>query len=153
LITIKETLAKTLLTKTGIEGYDYCINPYVGCEHGCRYCYASFMKCFTGHLEPWSEFVDVKVNAPEVLRRQLRRARKGSILIGTVTDPYQPAEKHYRITRGCLEALLERQFSVNILTRSFSFGTFAYTKLPRFTTVCSGMPDTTIYIVYLGSPF
>jgi DNA repair photolyase len=76
------------------------------------------MKRFTGHMEPWGEFVDVKVNAPEVLRRQLRRARKGSILIGTVTDPYQPAEKHYRITRGCLEALLEHHFSVNILTRS-----------------------------------
>jgi len=118
LITIRKILAKNILTKTGIEGYDYCINPYVGCAHGCRYCYASFMKRVTSHLEPWGEFVDVKVNAPEVLRRQLRRARKGSILIGTVTDPYQPAEKHYRITRGCLEALLEYQFSVNILTRS-----------------------------------
>ena len=76
------------------------------------------MKRFTGHMEPWGEFVDAKVNAPEVLYRQLRRARKGSILIGTVTDPYQPVEKHYRITRGCLETLLERQFPVNILTRS-----------------------------------
>jgi DNA repair photolyase len=118
LITIRELLAKSVLTQTGIEGYDYCINPYVGCAHGCRYCYATFMKRFTGHLEPWGEFVDVKVNAPEVLRRQLRRATKGSVLIGTVTDPYQPAEKHYRITRGCLEALLERQFPINILTRS-----------------------------------
>jgi DNA repair photolyase len=113
-----EVFAKSLLTKTGIEGYDYCINPYVGCAHGCRYCYASFMKRFTGHMEPWGEFVDVKVNAPEVLRCQLRRARRGSILIGTVTDPYQPAEKKYRITRGCLEALLECQFPINILTRS-----------------------------------
>jgi DNA repair photolyase len=76
------------------------------------------MKRFTGHLEPWGEFVDVKVNSPEVLRRKLKRARMGSILIGTVTDPYQPAEKHYRITRGCLEALLECQFPVNVLTRS-----------------------------------
>jgi DNA repair photolyase len=118
LTTIKEKLAKNVLTKTGIEGYNYCINPYVGCAHGCRYCYASFMKRFTGHMEPWGEFVDVKMNAPEVLRRQLRRARKGSILIGTVTDPYQAVEKHYRVTRGCLEALLEYQFPVNILTRS-----------------------------------
>jgi len=115
---IEKIRVKTVLTKTGIEGYDYCINPYVGCEHGCRYCYATFMKRFTGHMEPWGEFVDVKVNAPEVLRRQLRRAQRGSLLIGTVTDPYQPAEKHYRITRGCLEALLERQFPINILTRS-----------------------------------
>jgi len=115
---IEKIRVKTVLTRTGIEGYDYCINPYVGCEHGCRYCYATFMKRFTGHMEPWGEFVDVKVNAPEVLRRQLRRAQRGSLLIGTVTDPYQPAEKHYRITRGCLEALLERQFPINILTRS-----------------------------------
>jgi len=118
LTTINKIIVKTVLTRTGIEGYDYCINPYVGCEHGCRYCYATFMKRFTGHMEPWGEFVDVKVNAPEVLRRQLRRAQRGSLLIGTVTDPYQPAEKHYRITRGCLEALLERQFPINILTRS-----------------------------------
>jgi DNA repair photolyase len=115
---IREIFVKTVLTKTGIEGYEYCINPFVGCAHGCRYCYATFMKRFTGHMEPWGEFVDVKVNAPDVLRRQLRRARRGSVLIGTVTDPYQPAEKHYGITRGCLEALLERQFPVNILTRS-----------------------------------
>lgn len=118
MITIREILAKNILTKTGIEGYDYCINPYVGCAHGCRYCYASFMKRFTGHMEPWGEFVDVKMNAPEVLRRQLRRAKKGSVLVGTVTDPYQPIEKKYRITRGCLEALLEYQFPVNVLTRS-----------------------------------
>jgi DNA repair photolyase len=118
LVTIREIFAKNVLTKTAIEGFDYCINPYVGCAHGCSYCYATFMKRFTGHMEPWGEFVDVKVNAPEVLRGQLRRATQGSILIGTVTDPYQPEEKHYRITRGCLEALLERQFPVNILTRS-----------------------------------
>jgi DNA repair photolyase len=115
---VREILSKTILTKTGIEGYDYCINPYVGCAHGCKYCYASFMKRFTGHTEPWGEFVDVKINAPQVLKRQLKRARKGSVLIGTVTDPYQPLEKRYQITRGCLELLLEKQFPVNILTRS-----------------------------------
>ncbi len=114
----REVLAKTVLTKTRIPGQDYCVNPYVGCEHGCRYCYASFMKRFTGHTEAWGEFVDVKVNAPEVLRRQLRRARRGSVLVGTVTDPYQPSERRYRVTRGCLEALLERQFPVSVLTRS-----------------------------------
>src|SRR5512137_679848 len=115
---VKEIVSRSILTKTGIEGYDYCINPYVGCEHGCRYCYASFMKRFTGHQEPWGEFVDVKVNAAQVLRRQLRKATRGSALVGTVTDPYQPAEKDYAITRGCLEALLEQQLSVHLLTRS-----------------------------------
>jgi DNA repair photolyase len=115
---VREIFSKTILTKTAISSFDYCINPYVGCSHGCRYCYASFMKRFTGHLEPWGEFVDIKVNAPQLLRKQLRRAKPGVVALSTVTDPYQPLEKNYQLTRGCLEALLEHQFSVNILTRS-----------------------------------
>jgi DNA repair photolyase len=115
---IREIFSKTILTKTAISGFDYCINPYVGCGHGCRYCYASFMKRFTGHKEPWGEFIDVKVNAPSLLRKQLKRARRGIVALSTVTDPYQPLEKTYQLTRRCLEALLDRQFSVNILTRS-----------------------------------
>jgi DNA repair photolyase len=115
---VREILSKTILTKTAITSFDYCINPYVGCGHGCRYCYASFMKRFTGHLEPWGEFVDVKINAPQLLRKQLKRARHGTVSLSTVTDPYQPLEKRYKLTRGCLEALLEHQFSVSILTRS-----------------------------------
>jgi len=115
---VREIFSKTILTKTAISGFDYCINPYVGCGHGCRYCYASFMKRFTGHWEPWGEFVDVKVNAPHVLRKQLKRASHGIVALSTVTDPYQPLEKNYKLTRECLEALLENGFSVNILTRS-----------------------------------
>lgn len=115
---IKEILSKSILTKTAIPGFDYCINPYIGCGHGCRYCYASFMKRFTGHLEPWGEFVDVKVNAPSLLRSQLKRAKEGVISLSTVTDPYQPIEKKYQLTRKCLEALLEVQYPINLLTRS-----------------------------------
>jgi DNA repair photolyase len=114
----KEIFAKTILTKTAITGFDYCLNPYVGCGHGCRYCYASFMKRFTGHLEPWGEFIDVKVNAPSLLKRELKRAKQGVVALSTVTDPYQPIEKKYQLTRKCLEALVEAQFSVNLLTRS-----------------------------------
>jgi DNA repair photolyase len=115
---VKEIFAKSILTKTGISGFDYCINPYVGCGHGCRYCYASFMKRFTGHLEPWGGFIDVKVNAPHLLRKQLKRAKQGVVALGTVTDPYQPIEKRYQLTRKCLEVLLDAQLSVNLLTRS-----------------------------------
>ncbi len=116
----REIVSKAVLTKTGIPGYDFCLNPYVGCEHGCSYCYASFMKRFTGHLEPWGGFVDAKVNAPEALRRQLRRIRGGSVLVGTVTDPYQPMERRLKLTRGCLEALAEAGggFEPSVLTRS-----------------------------------
>jgi len=115
---VREIFAKAVLTKTAISGFDYCLNPYVGCGHGCRYCYASFMKRFTGHKEPWGEFIDVKVNAPTLLKNQLKRAKRGIVALSTVTDPYQPLEKKYKITRGCLEALLGKQFSVNLLTRS-----------------------------------
>lgn len=115
---VREIFAKTVLTRTAISGFDYCLNPYVGCGHGCRYCYASFMKRFTGHKEPWGEFIDVKVNAPSLLKNQLKRAKPGMVAISTVTDPYQPIEKTYKITRGCLEALLDKQFPVNLLTRS-----------------------------------
>jgi len=82
------------------------------------FCYASFYETFHGHLEPWGEFIDVKVNAPYLLRKQLKRAKQGVVALSTVTDPYQPIEKKYRLTRKCLEALLETQFSVNLLTRS-----------------------------------
>jgi len=117
-VKVREIFAKTVLTRTAISGFDYCLNPYVGCGHGCRYCYASFMKRFTGHREPWGEFIDVKVNAPSLLKNQLKRAKPGMVAISTVTDPYQPIEKTYKITRGCLEALLDKQFPVNLLTRS-----------------------------------
>ncbi len=115
---VREIFAKTVLTKTAISSFDYCINPYVGCGHGCRYCYASFMKRFTGHLEPWGEFIGVKVNAPYLLIKQLRRAKQGVVALSTVTDPYQPIEAKYRLTRKCLEVLLDVQFPVNLLTRS-----------------------------------
>jgi DNA repair photolyase len=115
---VREIFAKTVLTRTAISGFDYCLNPYVGCGHGCRYCYASFMKRFTGHREPWGEFIDVKVNAPSLLKQQLIRAKQGVVAISTVTDPYQPIEKRYRITRRCLEVLLDKEFPVNLLTRS-----------------------------------
>lgn len=115
---VKEIFTRTALAKTRISGFDYCLNPYVGCAHGCRYCYASFMKRFTGHSEPWGEFVDVKVNAPVRLKHQLMRARPGLVAIGTVTDSYQPLEKKYQVTRRCLEGLLDKEFPVNLLTRS-----------------------------------
>lgn len=115
---VREIFAKTILTRTAISGFDYCLNPYVGCGHGCRYCYASFMKRFTGHREPWGEFVDIKMNAPYLLRKELKKAKRGIVAISTVTDPYQPLEKKYQITRRCLETLLDQEFPVNLLTRS-----------------------------------
>ncbi len=115
---IREIKAKSILTKSGIPDVDYCINPYVGCSHGCRYCYATFMKRYSGHTEEWGSFVDVKINAPEILQKQLKRAKRGRVLISSVTDAYQPIESKYKLTRQCLEILLQSQFPVDILTKS-----------------------------------
>lgn len=115
---IREIKVKSVVTASGIPGVDYCINPYIGCEHSCRYCYATFMKRFTGHTEAWGSFVDVKVNAPEVLQKQLKSITSGRVLISSVTDAYQPLEADYKITRQCLEILLQHRLSVDILTKS-----------------------------------
>ncbi len=114
----KEIQARSVLSSTGIPGMKYCVNPYAGCTHGCTYCYATFMKKFTGHIEHWGRFVDIKMNAPDVLRRQIRNAVKGGIILSSVTDPYQPVETTYRITRKCLETLLFFPFPVTVLTKS-----------------------------------
>ncbi len=117
MVKVKEIKAKSILNKSKI--FDYCLNPYTGCEHNCAYCYARlFMRRYSGHSEPWGEFVDVKINAPELLRKQLQRAKRGAVWISSVCDPYQPLEAKYRLTRQCLEELVKRQFPVNIQTKS-----------------------------------
>ncbi|HOG47104.1 MAG TPA: radical SAM protein, partial [Anaerolineae bacterium] len=107
---VREIQAKSMLQKSGLPGAQYVVNPYVGCVHGCVYCYARFMKRFTGHNEPWGRFLDARVNAPELLRRELARRRaplEGAVFLSSVTDPYQPPEARYRLTRGVREALLD----------------------------------------------
>lgn len=114
---VREIQAKSILNKSKI--FDYCLNPYTGCQTNCRYCYARlFMPRYSGHKEPWGEFVDVKVNAVDLLKRQLERAKKGTIWISSVCDPYQPLEAKYKLTRECLREILKKQFPVNIQTKS-----------------------------------
>jgi DNA repair photolyase len=113
---VKEVYAKTVLSKSKV--FDYAINPYVGCGHGCTYCYARFIKRFTGHRESWGEFVDVRVNAAHLLQRELRRKRVGRVWVSGLCDPYQPVEAEYAVTRGCLEVLLKRGWPVTVQTKS-----------------------------------
>ncbi|MDO9230583.1 MAG: radical SAM protein [Syntrophales bacterium] len=113
---VREIFAKSVLSKSQI--YDYAINPYVGCSHSCRYCYAAFMRRFTGHKEKWGEFVDIKINVPELLAREIKRKRMGRVWVSGVCDPYQAAEKRYKLTGRCLEILLENQWPVTIQTKS-----------------------------------
>jgi DNA repair photolyase len=115
---IREIRARSILSRTRIPGIDYCINPYTGCAHACRYCYATFMKKFSDHEEPWGAFVDIKVNAVDLLRKALRSKHDGEVMLSSVTDPYQPVEKEYGLTRGCLELLAHTNLAVRILTKS-----------------------------------
>ncbi len=121
-VTVREVHCRSALNRTKIPGFNYCMNPYGGCTHGCVYCYASFMCRFTGHEEEWGKFLDVKINLPAVLQRQLARSRsapKGKVLVGTVTDAYQPAERKYRLTRSSLEIFAEHPgMEIHVLTKS-----------------------------------
>ena len=113
---VKEVYAKTILSKSKVS--DYTINPYIGCEHGCTYCYARFMRRYTGHREAWGEFVDVKINAARLLRHEIGRKRRGRVWISGVCDPYQPLEKRYKLTKKCLEILSDHDWPVTIQTKS-----------------------------------
>lgn len=113
---IREVEAKTILNKSGLT--DYCVNPYMGCSFACSYCYAQLIIRKFHPKETWGEYVDIKINAPELLEKELAAAKRGVVMLSTVIDPYQPLEKKYQLTRKCLEILLRRQFPVTVLTRS-----------------------------------
>jgi len=113
---IKEIQAKSILSKSQI--YDYAVNAYTGCQHNCIYCYAKFMKRFTGHREPWGEFVDVKINAPELLAGEIKKKKIGRVWISGVCDAYQPIEGKYMLTRRCLEILVDHNWPCTIQTKS-----------------------------------
>jgi DNA repair photolyase len=125
---VRETPCRTILNQSSIS--DYSLNCYTGCTNGCVYCYARFMQRFHPHAEAWGAFVDVKVNAVETLRRQLRRApkyaqaslrgrvRPGEVFMSSACDGWQPIEAERRLTRGCCELLIAHGFTVNVLTKS-----------------------------------
>ena len=113
---VEEIQAKTILSVSKV--YDYVINPYTGCQHGCTYCYARFMKRFTGHKEPWGEFVDVKINASDLLQVEIEKKKRGRIWISGVCDPYQPLEAKHKLSRKCLEILKQHNWPVVVQTRS-----------------------------------
>jgi len=114
---VREVECKSLLNKSALA--DYCINPYIGCQHACKYCYAeSYTRRFTKHTETWGDFVDVKINAPTVLAREMKRKIPGRVYISSLTDAYQPLERKYELTRKLLEILLKHQFPISIQTKS-----------------------------------
>lgn len=106
---------KSVMTKSNGPLGGYAVNPYVGCTHGCKYCYASFMKRFTGHTEDWGTFLDVK-EWPEI--KNPRKYAGQKVIIGTVTDGYLPQEETYGKTRKILEELKDSGADILICTKS-----------------------------------
>ncbi len=113
---IREIRARSILNRSSIG--DYVVNPYVGCQHACIYCYAQFYARRWGYREPWGSYVGVKVNAPELLAEEMRRKRRGVVYLSSMTDPYQPVEGRYELTRRILEVLVSRDWPVLIQTKS-----------------------------------
>lgn len=102
----------------------YYLNPYVGCTIGCPFCWvadrADLGRALSGRAAlPWGRWVDVKVNLPDVVREEVARLPPGTVRMSpVVTDPYQPLERRYRVSRRCIEALLEARFTPIVLTRA-----------------------------------
>jgi DNA repair photolyase len=113
---IRQISCKTALSPSKLPGIDYSLNPYRGCEHNCAYCYAP--NVLRIKREKWGDFVDVKINIPLILSKELKMKKPGVVGISTVTDPYQPVEKKFKITRYSLEQLLKHDFPINIQTKS-----------------------------------
>jgi len=113
---IKEIECKTALSQSSLPGLDYSLNPYRGCQHACAYCYVP--NVLRIERRTWGSFVDVRTNMPSVLLKELKKKKQGVVGISTVTDPYQPVENKYKLTRYCLEQLLKHDFPICIQTKS-----------------------------------
>jgi DNA repair photolyase len=101
--------------------FSWSLNPYMGCVHQCTFCYvrAYELRADRPFDDRYGTSIRVKTNVVEVLRRELAKAswEHESVAIGAATDPYQPAEGHYRLTRGCIEALRECSNPFSVITR------------------------------------
>ena len=114
-ILIADVETKNIMTKSNLPVGGYSANPYVGCTHACKYCYASFMKRFTGHTEDWGTFLDVK-HWKEIKNPKKYAGQR--VVIGSVTDGYNPQEEQFKNTRKLLEQLKDSGAEILICTKS-----------------------------------
>ena len=105
-----------LVSDTGFGGYDLCINPYVGCKFGCKYCYVRFF--IKDEDEPWGNFLRVRSFLKEKLSKEIPNAQNQRVVLGTMTDPYQPQERKSRLTRECIKQLKGQAKEIGLFTRS-----------------------------------
>ena len=119
-VAYREVEVKSALNAVKGMPFDWSLNPSSGCAHSCNYCFARAYHARYREKNVGSDFdsnVEVRVNIADVLRKELHRHREGSLAIGTATDPYQPIEGKYRLTRRCLEALVDYPMPTSIITK------------------------------------
>ena len=116
MVKIYEIKARSVFHKTKIPEADWGINYYRGCTHGCIYCYLKFLCRWRKQKERWGEFVDVKVNAPDLAAKE-SRDKEGIAILCTGGDPYQPVDKKYQLTRRILQNL-NPDLRLLVLTKS-----------------------------------
>lgn len=114
----KEVETVTALSKSGLPELKYALNPYMGCQHGCIYCYAMDFTNDSEAAQNWGSVIAVKKNIVSVLKRDIGKYHRGIVGVSTVTDPYQPVEGKYKLTRQCIDLLSRNGFHVSIQTRS-----------------------------------
>lgn len=108
-------LVRDYINPSRLPDSDFVINPYIGCPHKCMYCYAEFMKRFSKHEEDWGHFIDAKMATRKI---NLVKLEGATVLLSSVTDPYNPYEDKYKITRSILEQLKDADINLNIVTKS-----------------------------------
>ncbi len=114
-IIINKIKTNDYLTKSNLPASDYVINSYTGCLHGCKYCYACFMKRFTNHKEDWGSFIDIKECDKPI---NINKLKGKSVFISSVTDCYNPIEKECKLTRNILKQLIKADAKIDITTKS-----------------------------------
>jgi len=107
-----------ILNPTSIDLGEYVINPFMGCEYACLYCYVRSNRVISRRNKPWGEFVDVRINSPGLLEKELRLKKPKTVLLGSTTECFQPAERQYRLTRKLLGILNKYKVYYVILSRS-----------------------------------
>jgi len=112
------TTVKSALSETGLPDLKYALNPYLGCAHGCIYCYARLYTHDKRACENWGRAIVVKYNLPQILVREVGSKERGVVGVGTITDPYQPVEVFYKITLKSLQVLLKAGFPISIQTKN-----------------------------------
>src|SRR5437773_9180170 len=119
-VVYREIQVKGALNAVRGMPFGWSLNPFLGCAHACYYCFSRAYHVRYREKNVGTDFdsnVQVRVNIADVLRKELRRGREGSLAVGTATDPYQPIEGKYQLTRRCLEALVDYPMPTSIVTK------------------------------------